>query len=565
MKNIYKIIKLSDISVFLLLTCLLMAFISSLLSVIPIQFIGFIFDVLAGRPENTVTSRLILEALNSFSLVSSKELLYSGIGLFLVFSIISMVFRILFCYAAEMISERIILSIRKKLFAKSLKMTFLQYLNKPKGQVMHTIISDTEGLENIFSRPFYTMFSDIFDLIWISAFIIVIDPVIFAVLVLTLPLLYLVSIKTAKVQRQVALNIQETDAALTSNIEQTLSGFETVKALNGESYEEANFESNLAKSYLHRKKGVKNLSIFFPLEGGIRNAGFTVILFYTVSKVISGALQIGMIPVLIDYVNKFYSPVRNISQYYQTLQRGIASSGRIVEFFNLYEEELPAGEIKNDSKGADIVVSAQNLSVVVNNKTLVRNINFECSKGELILVKGESGSGKTSLLRALMGFYPVEKSQLFIMGNDINSYSKRELRKKISYSGQNVFLHNTTLEENVAYPDEKHEESEVIHDTLHTLKLNKVDHSYTVGEEGKRLSGGEKARISFARSIIKNRDIIILDEATAALDHSNAETIINILSEQKQRGKVIFFATHSNHEALIRCSDQIVTIEAHND
>jgi len=541
-----------------------MAFISSLLSVIPVQFIGFIFDALAGSPENTFVGRLILKVLNIFSLKQKEQLIYSGIVLFFTFSFISMIFRIIFCYFAEIISEKVILAIRQKLFSKSLKMSFMQYLDKPKGQIMHTIINDTQGLENIFSRPFYTMFSDIFDLVWISIFIILIDPLIFLILSLTLPLLYFVSIKTAKVQRQVAIDIQTSDAALTSNIEQTLSGYETVKALNGENYEETNFNSNAHASYLHRKKGVKSLSVFFPLEGTIRNTGFTAILLYTVTKVISGALQIGMLPILIDYVNKFYNPVRNIAQYYQTIQRGIVSADRIIDFFKLNEENTLSTVQKPHIAHSDFLISAQNLSIYANGKMIVKNLNFKCKKGELILLRGESGCGKTSLLRAIMGLYPVENSQLFIMNNDINSLSKTELRKKISYASQNIFLHNTTLHENISYPDKEHLNSELIHKTLNDLHLEKFQPDYLVGEEGKNLSGGEKARVSFARALLRNTEILILDEATSALDESNASTIINILHKHKKEGKTIFFATHSNNKALLDFSDQIITIGAQN-
>ncbi|MGE4266272.1 MAG: ABC transporter ATP-binding protein [Deferribacterales bacterium] len=544
MQYIFKIIRLSEVPAWHIIVLLVMAVISSLLSVIPIQFFGYTLDALSGREGLGVVSKLV-------SLMGFDNMAVAGIVLFFVFSVIAILFRILFCYLAEIFCENVINRIRVNLFAKCMRVDFVRQMQTDKGDTIYTLINSTRQLENIFSRPLYTMFSDIFDLIWITAFILYTAPAVMLILVCVLPFIWFFSLRTAKKQKLAADNVQISDSKLTSILEQSLSGYETIKAFRGESYENRLFGTTADDSFCHRLSAAKSLSMFFPVEGSLRVFGVSSALIYTVYKVVAGAMPLGMVSIVFDYSNKFYAPVRNISQYYQSIQRGLVSAKRITEYFELPEEADNNNFI--DTTG-DCVV-AENISLSLNGTVIFENLSFNCKRGDLIHLKGISGSGKSSLLRVLLGFYPLRGGKLTVFGRDINEYPKKQLRNIFAYAPQTAFLHNVCLAENVAYPDGDVDCADIIC----RLNLDGLDALTSAGENGNRFSGGERSRVGFARAVAKNADIIILDEVTASLDSENTAVVHEIISELKQQGKIIFYVSHdervlsANETVFINC------------
>jgi len=535
MQYIFKIIRLSEVPAWHIIVLLVMAVISSLLSVIPIQFFGYTLDALSGREGLGVIGKLV-------SLMGFVNMAVAGIVLFFVFSVIAILFRILFCYLAEIFCENVINRMRVNLFAKCMRVDFVRQMQTDKGDTIYTLINSTRQLENIFSRPLYTMFSDIFDLIWITAFILYTAPAVMLILVCVLPFIWFFSLRTAKKQKLAADNVQISDSKLTSILEQSLSGYETVKAFRGENYENRLFGTTADDSFRHRLSAAKSLSMFFPVEGSLRVFGVSSALIYTVYKVVAGAMPLGMVSIVFDYSNKFYAPVRNISQYYQSIQRGLVSAKRITEYFELPEEADNDNFI--DTTG-DYVV-AENISLSLNGNVIFENLSFSCKRGDLIHLKGISGSGKSSLLRVLLGFYPLSGGKLTVFGRDINEYPKKQLRNMFAYAPQTAFLHNVCLAENVAYPDGGDDCSDIIC----RLNLDGLDALATAGENGNRFSGGERSRVGFARAVAKNADIIILDEVTASLDSENTAVVHEIIGELKQQGKIIFYVSHGESGLL---------------
>ena len=150
---------------------------------------------------------------------------------------------------------------RKELFAKLTNIDFKEVAKRSKGDIIYILMNDTQRLEYIFERPFYTIFSDIFDFIFVVAFLIYIDP---AILLITTPFICIFGIKTAKIQKQTSYNMQAADSKITVRIEQFLSGYETIKSFNAENLEQQRFAKLSDISYANRKAGVKSLSVFMP-------------------------------------------------------------------------------------------------------------------------------------------------------------------------------------------------------------------------------------------------------------------------------------------------------------
>ena len=557
MKAVLKIIEISRISKAVMAICIAMAIISSAFAVVPAQFFGFAVTCIADIPKDSFIYDIIMRFDKSSDNYRAAVI---AIILFLFSSILFILFRNLFCYIAIVTSQKIIINVRKELFAKLTNIDFKEVAKRSKGDIIYILMNDTQRLEYIFERPFYTIFSDIFDFIFVVAFLIYIDPAILLILLITTPFICIFGIKTAKIQKQTSYNMQAADSKITVRIEQFLSGYETIKSFNAENLEQQRFAKSSDISYANRKAGVKSLSVFMPIEGILSTLGICAILLYAVYQIKWQALPVGMIVVFADYSRRFYNPVKNISNYLQTIQKALVSINKIVWFLNI-KDEMHNNPPKSSAKFYDVSVAVKNLMIYLDDIRLVNDISFECKGGELLLIKGCSGSGKTSIIRTIMGLYKIPNGMIFINGADINSYANQNLRAAISYCGQKAFLHDDTIINNIFYPCEKRD-LEKIQIYLEKMGLQNLDLHETIGDNGDKLSGGEKSRIAFIRAVMKNSKILLLDEASASLDKDNENAMIDILKELKQNGWAIIFCSHSNNKKLYDIADKIVNIEA---
>ena len=555
MKAILKIIKISKTSKYIMSICIIMAIISSMLAVLPSWFLGFTVTSLS----KDTFSGFIYDFVKIFVESPAKyNLAVAGVVLFLLSSILFIIFRNFFCYIAITTAQYIIINVRKELFKKLTKIDFKEITKRSKGDLIYILMNDTQRLEYIFERPFYTIFSDVFDFIFISIFLIYIEPMIFMILLIVMPFIYIFSIKTAKIQKRTSSISQEADSKMTVAAEQLLSGYETIKSFNAEKTECERFDKLSEISYNNRKIGIKSLSIFMPIEGCLRTIGICLVLLYAIHQINLGLLEVGMIVVFSDYSYRFYNPVRNVFNYLQTIQKSIVSIEKILQFLEIEDEKEKNIAIKNQNN-INHPISVRNLKIKIDDKVLISNISFVCNKNELIQIRGQSGSGKTSIVRALIGLYKVDDGMIFIHGKDINSYSNIELRSIISYCGQYVFLHNDTVLKNIFYPDYEYDTNRVL-PYLKKLNLDHMDNDELIGDGGNKLSGGEKLRVAFLRAILKNSKILILDETTSSLDTDNEDIIIETLKGLKKDGWTIIFCTHSTNDKLNRITDQTIHI-----
>ncbi|QKG28373.1 ABC transporter, ATP-binding/permease protein [Campylobacter sp. RM16187] len=530
---------------------------SSFFAVTPAQFFGFTISAISNGANNGLIYDLITKTTNLEP--SSYNLAIAGIVLFFASSIVYILFRNFFCYIVVIIAQKIIINVRKKLFIKLTNIDFKEIIKMSKGDVIYTLMNDTQRLEYIFERPFYTIFSDIFDFIFVVGFLLYIEPAVLLILLITTPFIYIFSIKTARIQKQTSANTQKADSKITVSIEQLLGGYETIKSFNAEAKEQERFNKLSDESYKNRKAGTKSLSIFMPIEGTLSTIGIALVLLYAVYQVSNHALAVGMIVVIADYSRKFYQPIRNISNYLQVIQKALVSIGKIIEFLSI-KEEVQTSLLKKEIKYKDVPVVVNNLKIYLDEVELVKEISFKCHKNELILIKGRSGSGKTSIIRAFVGLYKVSNGMIYINGIDINSYSNKELRAAISYCGQRTFLHDDTIINNILYPNSSRDLNGILA-YLEKLNLKHLNIDETIGDDGNKLSGGEKSRMAFLRAVMKNSKILFLDEATSALDKDNENIVIDLLQELKQDGWAIIFCTHSNNEELINIADKVVCMD----
>lgn len=339
----------------------------------------------------------------------------------------------------------------------------------------------------------------------------------------------------------------EENARLTSYIVETINGIETVKAYRAEEKAGKTAKKNLDSvlDSIFRLGRVMNLES--SLAGFIKLAGETVILWCGAYQAIQGNITAGQLVAFYTLLMYFLQPVKNLIDLQPQMQTALAASRRLIEVLEA-EPEYTGEEAKEkmDSLKGDICI--QNVTFRYGmRQAALKNLTLHIRQGQKIALIGESGSGKTTLARLLLHFYAIEEGSITIAGKEIGQIRTECLRNRICYISQETFLFSGTIFENLTIGMEKPDREEVIlaakkaqaHQFISRLPLQ---YETRLEENGGNLSGGQRQRLAITRAMLKNPDILILDEATSNLDSITENAIDKALEEYGKEKTVILIA-----------------------
>ncbi|PIE52159.1 hypothetical protein CSA37_07870 [Candidatus Fermentibacteria bacterium] len=548
---ILKLLSTAKISKTVILLIVILGVISSLFAILPAQFIGIVIDTVAadnGSANIGSIGNALLVLLQNASDMVSWSLPVTALAAFLILSIASSVIRNIYCCIASITSNKIIRDIRELVVENILNREMEYFENESRANIVYNIMTDTSNMQLIYSQTLYTFGSDILDLLWISIFIIVIDPVIYLILLAVTPLIYCSSLYAARCQKRITREVIDEETKMSVYVDQLVSGIDIVKAYSGENREKTLFGTCNSRAMKKSNESDLNLSLYFPIEKTLRVTGTVLALLYSIAQIANGSMTAGVLPIIFLYSQRFYAPISNFTKYYQMIQRGVNSTRRVgsilAESGNSHKQEYVRG-----SKRTTLRLDGVSLSV--DGKELLRNLNQNLTLGDLVLIKGKSGTGKTTLLKLILGYkYPDRGS---VLVNDINSYQIKNISHYISYANQSSFVHDLTLLDNVLYPKSISEVSEERRENavklLFELGFSEEQIARKAGEAGKLLSGGEKQRVSLARAVNSCAPIMLLDEITSNIDNHSAQKIISIIKEIKDK-RIIILVTHSSNRQL---------------
>ncbi|HED7922316.1 TPA: ABC transporter ATP-binding protein, partial [Campylobacter coli] len=272
-----------------------------------------------------------------------------------------------------------------------------------------------------------------------------------------------------------------------------------------------------------------------------------------------GTMSVGSFFAFITALFAIYTPLKRLSSLYGRLQGAIAASERTFYLLDLEPQIL------NGSKNLESIarIEFKQVDFAYENpyKSVLKDINFEFNKGEILALVGTSGGGKSSIINLLMRFYDKQKGEILLNDLDISEFSIESLHDRIGLVTQNIYLFNDSFAENVAYSEEPNKEK-----IIKALKLaNAYEFVQEMGgiyaeikEHGKNLSGGQKQRIAIARALYKNPDLLIFDEATSALDNESEKAIIETIENLKKDRLVLMIA---HRLSTIENADKIAVID----
>lgn len=460
------------------------------------------------------------------------------------------------------IGQKIIYDLRKKIHSHIIKLDLKFFDRNPIGRLVTRATSDVEVLYEVFSSGIVTAFGDIFTLIWIVTFMFILDWQLALVTLSILPvLIYATSIFRNKV-RESYRRIRILIAKINSYIQEHITGISIVQLFNKENKTVEEFEKINRQHTEQNKKSIFYYAVFFPFVELIGAISVGLIIWYGGGQTVQGAIEIGVLISFIQYTEMFFRPIRDLSEKYNILQTAMASSERI---FEILDQTSPVKDADhpvqiNDFKGK---VEFKNVTFGYSiNNPVLKNINLTINHGEKVAFVGATGAGKSTIISLIERFYDVDEGEILIDGINIKQLEQNRLRKHLATVLQEVYLFSGTIKSNITLGNESITDDEIkraidnvgLTPFIHSLPLG-INHP--VNERGTTLSTGQKQLISFARALVYNPELLMLDEATSSVDTHTEILIQNAINKLIENRTSIIIA---HRLSTIQKCDKIIVM-----
>ncbi|EPR4200259.1 ABC transporter ATP-binding protein [Campylobacter coli] len=449
--------------------------------------------------------------------------------------------------------------LRFKVLKNLLKLDMDFFKRNRSGELVSRCTNDINALQSIVSNIIPDFFRELLTIVGLLIVVFYQSPILAFFALVVLPCAILPLVHFARKLKKYARSIQETNSDLLSRLSEIFSNIELIKASNTQNKESEKFAKQNNELCRLNLKSTRIDALTSPLMEIIGSLGVAAVTIIGGREVIHGTMSVGSFFAFITALFAIYTPLKRLSSLYGRLQGAIAASERTFYLLDLEPQIL------NGSKNLESIarIEFKQVDFAYENpyKSVLKDINFEFNKGEILALVGTSGGGKSSIINLLMRFYDKQKGEILLNDLDISEFSIESLHDRIGLVTQNIYLFNDSFAENVAYSEEPNKEK-----IIKALKLaNAYEFVQEMGgiyaeikEHGKNLSGGQKQRIAIARALYKNPDLLIFDEATSALDNESEKAIIETIENLKKDRLVLMIA---HRLSTIENADKIAVID----
>ncbi len=473
--------------------------------------------------------------------------------------------RIVWRYFIFGTSRNIERDIRNDMFSHLEKMSAKYYQNHAPGEIMAYMTNDLDAVRMALAQGILTLF-DVIALGTLTLFNMVteIDPLLTVAAVI--PLL-LIALSARFMGRELFSRYsgrQEAFADLSSFVQENLSGIKIIKSFVQESKTIMSFEKVNKNTYDKNMKLMKLQTVMHPFMQMVSGIALAVAIGYGGYITVQGRITLGDFTAFISYLGMLVWPMMAIGIMINIFTMGAASLERIENILNEQAEISDSNHtLSIDSISGDIQVNNLNYKYPETDKYVLNDISFEVKKGQTLGIIGRTGSGKTTLVNLFLRVFGPDENTVFINDTDISSIPLNILRKNIGYVPQDNFLFSDTIANNIDFGLRSNDRDKIteaakaaaVHENIVDFKEG---YDTVIGERGVSLSGGQKQRISIARALIKDPEILILDDSVSAVDTDTEEKILKHLSETRN-GKTNIIIAH--RISTIQNADLIIVLE----
>jgi ATP-binding cassette, subfamily B, multidrug efflux pump len=490
-------------------------------------------------------------------------IIISVIAVLYVLSYIANIFRIRWL---NKLGQNVIYDIRKDLFTHVQSLSHNFFDQRSAGSILVRIMNDTNSLQDLFTNGVINLLMDMLMLVGVIVILFTLSPQLTLAIIIILPIMFLISTKLRKKIRLAWQYMRLKQSKLNSHLNESIQGIRVTQAFTQEQENMAFFDGVNNENYEAWRNATRRSAMFRPYVDVTNAVGSAVLIWYGVHLIQGGHLQLGAFVSFAFYLGMFWQPISRMGQVYNQLLQAMASSERIFEYLDeqpLVNEKGSASSI-TDIKG---LIQFENVEFSYDRKRKALNcINLEMKAGETIALVGHTGSGKTTIANLIGRFYDPTGGSVKIDGHDLKDITLKSLRNQISVVLQDTFIFSGTIMENIKFgrpdaPDEEAIKAAKAIGAHHFIENLPSGYETQVEERGNILSVGERQLLSFARALLADPKIIILDEATASID-TETEVQIQTALRTLLKGRTSVIIAH--RLSTIREADKIFVLDHGN-
>jgi len=458
------------------------------------------------------------------------------------------VFTYLQSWCTAYVGENILFKIRNDLFKRISALSLDFFDRYHTGELISRVMNDTEMLQEVVSRTIPDAIRESFTVVFLLVVVYMNNVKLALISTIVFPVAVYPLVNLGNRLRKVGKKRQETMAKITTILQEAFAGIRVIKAFTTEKMESEKFEQKGNEFLKINLKSVRISEIVSPLMEFIGAVGLAFLIWFGGYLVFKGTITVGGFFSFAAALFMLYKPFKSIARAYSKIQVAIPAAERI---FGMMDRKSTVVNKKNaiKFKGLKKGIRFENVYFSYEDKEVLKDITLFIPAGEIVAFVGESGGGKSTLMDLIPRFYDIDRGCIYFDDVDIRDFDLTSLRRHIGIVSQHTFLFNDTVKNNICYGmDGKANMEDVIrvskaafaHDFIQKLPQG---YDTVLGEQGFTLSGGERQRIAIARALLKDPQILILDEATASLDSSSEEIVQKALN-RLIKGRTTLIVAH---------------------
>lgn len=463
----------------------------------------------------------------------------------------------------NIIGQKVLFDLRHALFSHIQHLSFRFFDKRPAGSVLVRITNDVNSLQDLFTNGVVNLMIDCVQLLGIVIILLTLSPKLGLAIIVTVPLMFIVSSTLRKRIRWAWQDVRMKQSRINAHLAECIQGVRVTQAFTQEKENIRYFDgmNTINKKSWDKATGLNQaFGPIIELTGAI---GTCILFWYGAHLIGSGELKVGMLVAFANYIGNFWEPINRLGQMYNQMLVAMASSERIFEFL---DEKPTVGE-KDKPEPMPLIEGHIRFENIVfeyePGRPALKDVSLEAQPGQSIALVGHTGSGKSTIINLLCRFYDPVQGRVLIDGKDIRDVTLQSLRSQIGIVLQDTFIFSGSIRDNIRFGrlDATDQEVEQAARAVHAHEfISKLPHGYDtqVEERGNMLSMGQRQLLSFARALLANPRVLILDEATASIDTETEQHIQEAL-KTLLIGRTSFMIAH--RLSTIRNADKIIVLD----
>jgi subfamily B ATP-binding cassette protein MsbA len=465
-------------------------------------------------------------------------------------------------YLTAWISQRIVANFRQHLFKHLHTLSVSFFARRRTGELLSRLMNDVTVIQSVVTETPIDSAKQLVTFVGGITFLLMMNWRLCLLILVLLPLLVLVAKFFGRRLKSLSTSIQDQTAALSTLIEEVISGIRIVKSFVQTEREEARFATQVEQTLSLTMQRANIMAVFVPVISLLTFSAAAAVLWYGGLQVIDGTVSPGDLFAFVLFAGILIGPFSSAARVFAQIREAQGATQRVFEILDTHSEvsDSPTATSLSTVSGH---IRAEHIGFSYDpRQPVLTDISFEAKPGELVAIVGPTGAGKTTVMNLLHRFYDPTEGRITIDGQDLRQVTMDSWYRQIALVPQETILFGGTILDNIRYGNREATEEEVIAASraahAHDFIMSFPDQYQTVvGEKGINVSGGQRQRIAIARAIVKNPRILLLDEATSALD-SESERLVQEALEQLMKGRTTFVIAH--RLTTIQRADRILVL-----